>query len=55
VFVLFRPFSKFKVMNDQKSIIDAKELVRTQKSGFPDTVQLKQVCDTEEERRARDL
>ena len=55
VFVLFRPFSKFKVMNDQKSIIDAKELVHTQKSGFPDTVQLKQVCDTEEERRARDL
>jgi serine/threonine protein kinase len=36
-------------LSAQKNIIDAKELVSLQKSGFPDTVQLQQVCDAEEE------
>jgi hypothetical protein len=54
--VLFRPFAKFKVLHAQKNIVDAKELVSTQKSGFPDAVLLQQVCDAEEERlRARAL
>jgi len=54
--VLFRPFSQFKVLHAQKNIIDPKELVSLQKSGFPDTVQLQQVCDAEEEMlRARAL
>jgi hypothetical protein len=54
--VLFRPFSRFKVSNVLKNIIDPKELVSKEKSGFPDVVQLKQVCDGEEEMlRARAL
>jgi hypothetical protein len=54
--VLFRPFSKFKVLHAQKNIINANELVSLQKSGFPDAVLLQQVCDTEEEMlRARAL
>ncbi len=53
--VLFRPSAKFKVLHAQKNIIDAKELVSMQKSGFPDTVQLQQVCDAEEMLRARAL
>jgi len=47
--VLFRPFSQFKVLHVQKNIIDPKELVSLQKSGFPDAVHLQQVCDAEEE------
>jgi hypothetical protein len=44
------------VLHAQKNIVDAKELVSLQKSGFPDTVQLQQVCDAEEEMlRARAL
>ena len=54
--VLFRPFCKFKVLNALKNIIDAKELVSQEKSGFPDVVQLQQVSDAEEEiLRARAL
>jgi hypothetical protein len=54
--VLFRPFSQFKVLHAQKNIIDAKELRSLQKSGFPDTVHLQQVCDAEDEMlRARAL
>ena len=54
--VLFRPFSKFKVLHAQKNIINANELVSLQKSGFPDAVLLQQVCDGEEEMlRARAL
>ncbi len=34
--VLFRPFVKFQVLYTQKNIIDAKELVSVQKSGFQD-------------------
>jgi hypothetical protein len=47
--VLFRPFAKFKVLHAQKNIIDPKEKVSLQKSGFPDAVALQQVCDGEEE------
>ena len=44
------------MLHAQKNIIDANELVSLQKSGFPDTVQLQQVCDAEEEMlRARAL
>jgi hypothetical protein len=54
--VLFRPFCKFKVLNALKNIIDAKEQASTEKSGFPDVVQLQQVCDAEDEMlRARAL
>jgi hypothetical protein len=54
--VLFRPFSKFKVLHAQKNIINAKEMVSLEKSGFPDAVLLQQVCDAEEEMlRARAL
>jgi hypothetical protein len=54
--VLFRPFCKFKVLNALKNIIDAKERESNEKSGFPDVVQLQQVCDAEEQiLRARDL
>jgi hypothetical protein len=54
--IQFRPFCKFKVLNTLKNIIDAKELVSKEKNGFPDVVQLQQVCDAEEEMlRARDL
>jgi hypothetical protein len=54
--VLFRPFAKFKVLHVQKNIIDPKERVLLQNSGFPDAVALQQVCDGEEEMlRARAL
>ncbi len=54
--VVFRPFSKFQVVHAQKDIIDAKELMSVQKSGFPVAVLLQRVCDAEEEMlRARAL
>ena len=54
--VLFRPFSKFKVLHAQKNIINPQETKSLEKSGFPDAVLLQQVCDGEEEMlRARAL
>jgi hypothetical protein len=46
--VLFRPLTKLRVVTAVKNILDPAERTRVDKSGFPDTVVLVQISETNE-------
>ena len=43
--VLFRPLSQFRVVHSARNIIDPREMVSVERSGFPDMIHLEQVGD----------